>query len=92
MNAARASSDSMTSGVALPASVCPAARWAGSEDAPRAKVASPIAVTGTARSRAVCTVHLPVPFCEAASTMRSTRGLPVCASTWRKTSTVISMR
>ncbi len=33
MNAARASSDSMTRAVALPASAWPAARWAGSEDA-----------------------------------------------------------
>ena len=58
----------------------------------RAKVASAIPVIGTPRSRALCTVQRPVPFCSAASATTSTNGWPVSASVWPSTSAVISMR
>ena len=51
--------------------------WA---DRQRAKTASAISVSGTPRSVAEPTVHLPVPFCPAASRIRSTSGLPVSGS------------
>ena len=49
-------------------------------------------VTGTPRSRAVCTVQAPVPFWAARSRITSTKGLPVSASVWASTSAVISIR
>ena len=58
----------------------------------RAKVASAMPVIGTPRSRALCTVQRPVPFCSAASATTSTKGLPVSASTCASTSAVISIR
>ncbi len=58
----------------------------------RAKTASEMALTGTPSFRADCTVQVPVPFIPAASTITSTRALPVLASTWRSTSEVISIR
>ena len=50
------------------------------DESERAKTASAMPETGTPRSRAVCTVHAPVPFAPASSRMTSTSGLPVAAS------------
>ena len=79
--------DTAPEGSARPASRC------GTElDRARAKTASAIPVTGTPRSRADLTVQRPVPFWPARSTITSTRGYPVSASTWASTSAVISIR
>jgi len=51
-----------------------------------------MAAAGTPSFRASWTVQVPVPFMPAASTITSTSGLPVSASTWRSTSEVISIR
>ncbi len=72
--------------------VRPASRCGTELDSARAKTASAMPVTGTPRSRADLTVHRPVPFWPARSTIMSTRGEPVSASTWSSTSAVISMR
>ncbi len=69
-----------------------ALRWVTDPDSARAKTASAMPVTGTPRSRADLTVQRPVPFCSASSRIRSTSGLPVLASVWRKTCAVISTR
>ena len=58
----------------------------------RANVASAMPVIGTPRSRALCTVQRPVPFCSAASSTTSTNGLPVAASVCSRTSAVSSIR
>ena len=68
------------------------ARWPACDDSERAKTASAIPETGVPRSSAVCTVHTPVPFDPAWSSTTSTNGLPVAASTWVRTSAVISIR
>ena len=67
-------------------------RSSGEEESPRAKTASPMPVTGTARSRAVWTVQVPVPFMPAWSVTISMKGLPVAASVWWSTSAVICTR
>ena len=46
------------------------------DDHQREKTASGMGVRGTPVSRAACTVHLPVPFWPALSTIMSTRGTP----------------
>ena len=62
------------------------------EERARANTDSAIAETGEPRSRPALAVHRPVPFWPAASTITSTRGLPVFASTCASTSAVISIR
>ncbi|SLH02479.1 Uncharacterised protein [Mycobacteroides abscessus subsp. abscessus] len=69
-----------------------ALRWAREPDSALANTASAMPVTGTPRSSADFTVQRPVPFCSAASTITSTSGRPVLASTWFSTSAVISTR
>ena len=61
-------------------------------DRQRAKTASAIRVRGTPRSAAEITVHFPVPFCPAASRIRSTIGFPVSGSVKPRISRVISIR
>ena len=69
-----------------------ALRCGAEPDSARANTASAMPVTGTPRSSADFTVQRPVPFCSASSSMTSTSGLPVLASTWPSTSAVISIR
>ena len=61
-------------------------------DSERAKTASAMPEIGTPRSRPICTVQRPVPFCSAASSTMSTNGLPDVLSTCASTSAVISIR
>ena len=58
----------------------------------RAKTASAIVGAGTPMSSAAVEVHLPVPFCPAASSTMSTNGLPVRGSSNARMSAVISTR
>ncbi len=71
---------------------CTAFRCTGFDDTARANTASAIPPTGTPRPTEFCTVQTPVPLDPAWSTMTSTSGFPVAASSWRSTSAVISMR
>ena len=61
------------------------------DDRQRAKTASPMRVTGMPRSSALVAVHLPVPFCDAASRILVTRGTP-SSSLYLRMVVVISIR
>ena len=69
-----------------------AARSSRTDDNERAKVASVIPVSGTPSSSASWQVQRPVPFCSAWSTIESTSGPPVEASSFASTFAVISIR
>src|SRR3989304_7328864 len=69
-----------------------AARSSFSPDRLRALTAASIVGVGIPRSREFCEVHFPVPFCSARSRISGTKGRPVPASFFLRTSSVVSLR